>query len=200
MTAAGNPPGAADVTTGMAVLTLLQELGPDGPAGRTVLEEAEDQLAVFRERDTAREEGDDILRTHDVVVVEDFGGGTGWHLRAWTSCAPQRVLEGLGSAEVWLAAPPDPASGVDLLVMELACSSGEDAEGRIEVVEQAEGTSAVELLVAVRPDGGGDCPSNPATPFTVTLDQPLGDRTVIDTSVYPPRPLDVAPAELWTGD
>lgn len=125
----------------------------------------------------------------------------GWMLSQASSCAPQRVLEGLGSAEVWLAVQRDPpATTVELLVMELGCNSGQDASGRVRAVEQVEAADTVELLVAVEPrTGDATCQGNPATPFTVTLDQPLGDRTVVDTSVYPPRPLAVAPADLWTG-
>ena len=33
------------------------------------------------------------------------------------------------------------------------------------------------------------CPSNPPTPFTVDLDEPLGDRLLLDASTLPPRPI-----------
>ena len=185
--------------------TVLQEsVGPEGLDGWFVLEEADDRLVVARELTQPQDPNDDILRTHDIVAVEDVDATNvqGWMLSQASQCAPQRVLQGLGAAQVWLAAEPDPAATtVELLVMEMACNSGEDADGRVRLVEQVESTDAVELLIAVEPrDGNAACPSNPATPFTVELAEPLGDRTLLDTSAHPPRPLDVAPDGLYLGD
>jgi hypothetical protein len=52
----------------------------------------------------------------------------------------------------------------------------------------------VQLHVGVRPPEADSvtCPSNPATPFSVELSQPLGDRAIVDASVVPPRPVTVA--------
>jgi len=51
----------------------------------------------------------------------------------------------------------------------------------------------VELVIGVEaPPGGQTCPSNPPTPFTIELDEPLGDRTLTDVAVYPERELAVA--------
>lgn len=177
---------------------LLSELGPEGLEGWFLLEATPERLAVAREREVVREAGDDLLRTHDVVAVSDFGGGTGWHLEQWSSCSPQLVHDGVGPAEVWLDGVPDPdAREVDLLVVEMACASGASAAGRVELLGLDERADAVEVVVGVRAHGeGADCQSNPATPFTLRLQQPLGERTLIDGSVYPPRPLDPAPAGI----
>ena len=183
---------------------LVESVGPDGLEGWFVLEEADDRLVVARELTQPQDPDDDILRTHDLISVRDVDApnAQGWMLDQATQCAPQRVLDGLGEAQVWLAAEPDPsATTIDLLIVEMACNSGEDAEGRVRVVEQSEATDAVELLVAVEPRGGdASCPSNPATPLTVELAEPLGDRALVDTSVYPPRPLEMAPDGIWLGD
>lgn len=185
-------------------VVLQESVGPDGLDGWFVLEEADDRLVVARELTQPQDPDDDILRTHDIVAVEDVDATNvqGWMLSQASQCAPRRVLEGLGAAQVWLATEPDPtASTVELLVVEMACNSGEDADGRVRLVEQVESTDAIELLIAVEPrDGNAACPSNPATPFTVELAEPLGDRTLLDTSIHPPRPLDVAPEGIYLGD
>ena len=70
--------------------------------------------------------------------------------------------------------------------------SGQSAERRIELVALTETTEEVQLWIGVRPRSGGQhCQGNPATPFTIELDQPLGDREIVDVSVMPPRPINV---------
>jgi hypothetical protein len=90
----------------------------------------------------------------------------------------------LGGAEParWWVAPGaslGPTSReVPIVVDEVACASGRSAEGRI-VVEVVYGSDAIDIAVGVRPLGGDqECPSNPDTPFTVELSEPLGDRTI----------------------
>lgn len=83
--------------------------------------------------------------------------------------------------EVAPAADLDPAtSSVPILVNETECASGRSAEGRIEVTVEY-GHDEVEFDVRVRPRSGADqeCPGNPTTPYTVELDEPLGDRSVV---------------------
>lgn len=68
---------------------------------------------------------------------------------------------------------------VPILVHETSCASGRSAEGRIEVVTTYR-ADEVELEVGVRPLGGDvNCPGNPTTPYTVELDEPLGDRSIV---------------------
>jgi hypothetical protein len=90
----------------------------------------------------------------------------------------------LGGAEParWWVAPGaslGPTSRkVPIVVNEVECASGRSAEGRI-VVEVVYGSDAIDIAVGVRPLGGDqECPSNPDTPFTVELTEPLGDRTI----------------------
>lgn len=84
-------------------------------------------------------------------------------------------------ARWWVAdgASLDPDSTeVPIVVNEVECASGRSAEGRI-VVEVVYGTDAIDIDVGVRTVGGDvECPSNPDTPFTVELTEPLGDRTI----------------------
>lgn len=80
----------------------------------------------------------------------------------------------------WRVAPdadigPDTAT-VPLLVSEGGCASGDDARGRVHV-EVDYDSDAVVLDVRVEPlRGDQECPSNPETPYTLELDEPLGDR------------------------
>ncbi|HAS12093.1 MAG TPA: hypothetical protein DCS55_16490 [Acidimicrobiaceae bacterium] len=82
--------------------------------------------------------------------------------------------------EVDADADLDPAtSTVPILVNERECASGASAEGRIEVTVDYR-PDEVAFDVGVRPRGGDqECPSNPTTPYTVELDEPLGDRSIV---------------------
>lgn len=113
----------------------------------------------------------------------------GWMASSSGPCALQADLGGLGSASVHLdgEAFDAAASQLRLLVVEQACASGEDASGRVAVEVDAD-DDQIRLLVGVEPPGGDQtCPSNPATPVTVDLDEPVGDRRVVDVARYPPR-------------
>lgn len=116
-----------------------------------------------------------------------------WLLTSAGPCV-QRLVgdDGLGAADVTLANTPSPnQTAVDLLVRKHECASGRSAEGRIDV-ELKETAEQVLLRVAVdRLDGDQSCQGNPATPFTVELADPLGDREVVDSSVVPARPVPV---------
>jgi len=68
-----------------------------------------------------------------------------------------------------------------VLVHETACASGEPVGDRL-VGPDVEVT-AVEVrvgFVADTQDGDFSCPSNPETPVTIHLEQPLGDRELVD--------------------
>ncbi|MGI8999064.1 MAG: hypothetical protein ACR2GO_05090 [Candidatus Limnocylindria bacterium] len=83
---------------------------------------------------------------------------------------------------------------IGVLVTEQACNSGEDAQGRILEPEIIGGADSVTVVFAVRPRGGGqDCQSNPETPFLLTLDEPLGDRQLLDGSEDPARDATTCP-------
>lgn len=127
-----------------------------------------------------------------VTWVDDATNLTpGWYGASTNRCALTADLGDLTAPGVEFQAPPDPLSKeLRLLVTEETCNGGDDAEGRIEVVSIDETDDHVSLVLGVRPRGGiNTCPSNPATPFTVTLSEPLGEREVVDASLASPRPL-----------
>jgi hypothetical protein len=73
------------------------------------------------------------------------------------------------------------------LVTEVACASGQSSEGRIVGPEISYTDESVTITFAVRGIGEANCPSNPPTPVVVTLEEPLGDRTLLDGGTDPPR-------------
>ena len=192
------------------------ELGTDGraalgglevptidPAEWTIASEAPDRVVLLRMLAEPEDLGAGDVRTHERLVISmvdapNIPNSPAWMLSALGTCALATDTPGAGSATVTLdpARPPDPASAeVPLLVTERGCNSGEGAEGRIEVASLRQTGAAVEVVITVRPRGGGqDCQGNPPTPFTLTLDEPLGDRDLLDASAVPPRLITV-PAE-----
>lgn len=81
------------------------------------------------------------------------------------------------------------STSVDVLVNEVSCASGQGAEGRIPAPRIEYGDTEVVVTIGVIPvPGAADCQGNPDTPFTVELDDPLGDRDLLDGSHDPPAP------------
>ena len=75
------------------------------------------------------------------------------------------------------------------LVMEVDCASGQSSQDRIVGPEISYDADQVVVTFAVRPPPGDAhaCPSNPATLVKVTLNEPLGERRLIDGGADPPR-------------
>jgi hypothetical protein len=138
-------------------------------------------------------------RDRELVVVRWQEGTNhlepGWYVEQGGMCALTVDLGDLTVPTVELESPPDPLSReLHLLATEEKCNSGEDAEGRIEVVDLKETDERVSLVLGVRPrEGAQTCPSNPTTPFTLTLAEPLGDREIVDGALVEPRILTTGP-------
>ncbi len=168
--------------------------------GWRVLAQAGSELELIRELDQPQPNGPGDVRTHEFLRVHTVTGVTnvpdgGWVLDVQGSCTLRQDLGSLGPADLALAEHPDPeAEQIELEVYERACASGQSAEGRVEIVEQELSDEQLSLVVGVRPlDGAQDCPGNPPTPVTIELDEPLGDRMVVDASTLPPQPLELSP-------
>jgi hypothetical protein len=112
-----------------------------------------------------------------------------WAPRGWGQCRIELEADGWGNARFTLdpAVRPDPRSStLSVLATEMACAGGEAPHGReVRAIVLDETDEAVSIVILVEPRGG-DCPSNPAFEFQVDLGSPLGDRTILDASVYPP--------------
>jgi hypothetical protein len=87
---------------------------------------------------------------------------------------------------------PDPAATeVSILVHENACASGQSADGRIQEPDVDYRRDAVVVTVRVRQRSSSEaCQGNPDTPYILRLDEPLGDRMLLDGGTSPPAPPD----------
>ena len=135
---------------------------------------------------------------HEILAVSWVADATnvepGWYVSKRSSCALTVDLGALDVPEIQLQTPVEPSTKeLRLLVTEQNCNSGEDAQGRIEVISVEESDGRVAVLLGVRPRGGAhNCPSNPATPFTITLSEPVGTREVVNAGLADPRVLALA--------
>lgn len=107
-----------------------------------------------------------------VIVAGACGGDDG------NSDQPSEVAD-------WELAPeqtltPDTQT-IEILVRERACASEDTAEGRIEEPDVQYQQDAVIVTIRVKPKTGAQtCQSNPLTPYTLELEEPLGGRTLLE--------------------
>ena len=162
-----------------------------------VVEESNQSLTILRDIEEANSAvAHTIHADHDKITiawVDAVNIEPGWLVAATGSCA---LTLDLGDLSVpWITLDPenpiDPASReLHLLVTEQSCSSGVDAAGRIKIVRIEENHDRVDLVIGVAPRSGGqDCPSSPATPFTLPLHEPIADRLIVNGSLRSERPL-----------
>ena len=118
------------------------------------------------------------------------GSGTGCKPLAW---GPKTSG---GTIELRDGHPPEPDdSRLRVLVHEWECHGfrvpdREDVHPRIIYGEK----NVVVILRIEYPQGGATCPGTPPFRYTVKLDEPLGDRALVDGGLYPPRVRKEAPA------
>ncbi len=87
--------------------------------------------------------------------------------------------------------PPGPAdTTIHVLVEEIDCRSGQPVGDRLTVpeIDARDNQILVAFAAKVPPGTSFECPGNPTTPVTVTLPEPLGNRTLADGAFVPPRP------------
>lgn len=126
------------------------------------------------------------------VILDRVDGG--WRASGWGSgCGMAPVLApGVSWAEM-IATPEgmDPAAtSLEVEVSERECASARNPEPFLNepVVVEREKTVTV-YWTSDSPEGGQGCPSNPWVGRIVPLDQPLGDRALLDGSTWPPKPV-----------
>lgn len=114
-----------------------------------------------------------------------------WAPRGWGDCRIELEADGWGSARFTLdpEVRPDPRSRtLSVRATEMGCAGGQAPKGReVRAVVLEETDQAVSIVVLVEPPTGDQtCPGNPSFAFHVDLRHPLGDRAILDASVYPP--------------
>lgn len=160
-----------------------------------IAHESAELVTIMRELDEPLDSGAGDISTYALITI---GAGAKqaiplkgpWGLQRSTNCTPTIDLGPFTEAGVTLDPDAPPQSGderIALLVTEHDCNSGQPATGRIELIELVETATTVELVIGVQPGTGGTCPSNPPTPFTVDLEQPLADRTILNAASVPAR-------------
>jgi hypothetical protein len=113
-----------------------------------------------------------------------------WVLVGWGQCGIEFSAPGWGSARFVVDRndPPDPSSDrISVLATERACAGGmapEDRRVRSVIVD--ENAESVSLVILVEPTrGASTCQGNPRFEFKVALGSALGDREILDASVFP---------------
>lgn len=144
---------------------------------------------TYRGRDTAQYLVDNGSTTVEARLHPDAGG---WKLSNAKVCD---LVAFHGAAETgrWRldprAHPPRPDSRIlHLIISGTACVSGRSPFGRIRPLLAQYGTDVIELTVLLRPIDGGfqTCLGSASVRRTVVLDEPLGERELLDAAIYPP--------------
>jgi len=119
--------------------------------------------------------------------------GRGWKAAGWGDCKPRLEVEDK-SVLRWAftegSHPPDAeTTKLDVLVTEVECSGGRDIEGLVEQQVTYGETKIEVVLTAPRLKAGKNqgytCGGTSPINYTLQLDEPIGDREVVDVSVYP---------------
>lgn len=119
--------------------------------------------------------------------------GGRWSAAESGDCRPELRVPGKSTLR-WAftegSYPPDPdATELDVLVSDIQCSSGRDLEGLIEA-DLSYGDSTIEVSLTGPSLNAGrnaayTCIGAPATLYRLVLEEPVGDREVLDVSAYP---------------
>ncbi|TCI99619.1 hypothetical protein [Aeromicrobium sp. IC_218] len=186
---------AADIVN--ALDGLVRSAGMDAPLGLSkdgvrpgewkVLAEDADSLLVATGRWDERGPGE---RAHRVGLEKQ---GDRLRVAGWGDCQPRPVpVDAVAWAMVTAsAADLDPdAVSVPVRVTEQECTSSRDPEAHLHepVVVETDRTVTVYWTTEVV-TGPQKCPGNPLADRIIELDEPLGDRTVLDGSTWPAIPV-----------
>lgn len=192
-----NPMPASELAPDAAPALDGRDVSDFDPVEWLIAAESSDRVMLMNKLAVPDDDGLGDVREYEYIVISTASmpaepGKSGWAVVEASSCTPTLDLGELSAAAVSLdpSLPPAPESDrLALLVTEIECNSGQSAEGRVEVVKLAETESTVEIVIGVRASGAheGTCQGNPATPFTVDLERPLGDRAVLNAAVVPDR-------------
>lgn len=188
-------PGAetADRPAAEALRTLLAGLEPPEGGGPWFADRQGWRVVVLAEESAqfllpaTPDEGEQLWWS-----AEFHRAGSDWDYVRHGQCDVRPWFEGLGLA-YWELAPgeqPGPESlTLRVLVTEYGCASGKSPEGRIATAAMSYLENSVTVILGVTPlTGPQTCNPGPPAEYIVELDEPLGDRQLLDGWVYPPEP------------
>jgi hypothetical protein len=115
--------------------------------------------------------------------------GAAWSFFRGGACQPERVVQGdLESLAWWLPdGVPDPtARSISISVVVAGCSSGPPVDAIQPPLIEMAADRATTMLTGRR-DANPDCPVGVPTPWTIDLPEEIGNRLVLDGSVFPGR-------------
>jgi hypothetical protein len=180
-----------------ALETLVQDAGIDAPLALQDVDLATAEWFVLAESETsvtiATGEWDERGPGEDGQVVGLERRGDGWRAAGWSDCASLAPVIETGLQWVEIHAPGDlDTSSTELAVSvnEVACTSGRDPRPFLReprVVEDRE--SVTVYWTSEAPQGVGTCVGNRPVSQMLHLDEPLGDRVLLDGSRWPARPI-----------
>ncbi len=150
-----------------------------------VADRTDDSITLFgRQADSVTE---DLGPPSASMELENRDGL--WLPAGFGQCRIELDAPGFGSADTVFDPDrePDPDSTeLHLWINENNCANGQAPVDREVLPVVTETATSIEIVTLVEPvSGGATCPGNPWFPITVTLDRPLGERTVYDGHASP---------------
>lgn len=118
---------------------------------------------------------------------------SGWEVVGWGTCS--RLVPVVEPGRQWVqiesASDLDPAATeVAVEITERQCTSGRDPRPFLEEPTFVEDDDSVTVFWTSRmPEGASTCIGNAPVPHRLRLDDPLGDRQLLDGSSWPARPV-----------
>ena len=146
----------------------------------------DDRIEFLNEQDS----GGDLPYVQISFTRTDQGR---WKWDGGGECRIKAIPPGdLHVVEWWLS--EQPVAGDKVLhveASELDCTGGTKRKPEEFVPQVAYSEDRIEIAVFVESLDleAATCPSNPSTKLEIELDEPIGERTIVDASEYPPGPV-----------
>jgi hypothetical protein len=114
--------------------------------------------------------------------------GDEWTPDGFEECDPE-VEFGRESFGTWKLAEEPAPGDTELVVVahEYKCSGGRRLTQRNTTPLVSYTEEVITIVLRVAPPRDVTCPDNPPSRLTIELDEPVGDRELIDAAVYPPE-------------
>jgi hypothetical protein len=125
------------------------------------------------------------------VALKEDGDGFAFYQSEY-GCTPLAQVPDRSVVKFVIAegeGPGPESTALEVLVTEMQCTSGAPVDDRLGQPLVRYGPTTIEVLLTATPLEGEsfNCIGNPPSPTTLHLDEPIGERRVLDLSSYPPR-------------